>query len=213
MAATNESETTSGRESDSQKIDRIAGYVHDQREAEQSWTASLGKFTVYLAVAAFFFGIGTFADLRNRLVAPPPTPAHAAKDSYVRTLDGYCRTFVGVRPSGNTGTGYARVAADDLAVLNARNQMNSAWNTFGIPQQMAPGDAGAYESIKSYYFAASDFLQAAISRAQAGDSEGYALDIGLYRQTNAAFLKAASDFGFTICNHYWTVDDVLPPSR
>lgn len=36
---------------------------------------------------------------------------------------------------------------------------------------------------------------------------------GLYRQTNAAFLKAASDFGFTVCNHYWTVDDVPQPNR
>jgi hypothetical protein len=36
---------------------------------------------------------------------------------------------------------------------------------------------------------------------------------GLYRQTNAAFLKAASDFGFTVCNHYWAVDDVPQPNR
>ena len=35
----------------------------------------------------------------------------------------------------------------------------------------------------------------------------------LYRQTNAAFLKAASDFRFTFCNYYWTVDDVPERSR
>jgi hypothetical protein len=198
MAATNnESGTTSRRESDSEKIDRIAAYVRDQRDAEKSWTASLGKFTVYLALAAFFFGIGTLSDLRNRLVAPPPTPAEAAKESYVKTLDEYCASFVGARPSGNAGTGWARIAADDLDVLTARNQMNLAWKTFSIPEHIA----------------ASDLLQAAINRARAGDGDGYAVEIGLYRQTNAAFLKAASDFGFTVCNHYWTVDDVPKPNR
>jgi hypothetical protein len=214
MAATNnESGTTSRRESDSEKIDRIAAYVRDQRDAEKSWTASLGKFTVYLALAAFFFGIGTLSDLRNRLVAPPPTPAEAAKESYVKTLDEYCASFVGARPSGNAGTGWARIAADDLDVLTARNQMNLAWKTFSIPEHMAAKDIGAFESIRSYYFAASDLLQAAINRARAGDGDGYAVEIGLYRQTNAAFLKAASDFGFTVCNHYWTVDDVPKPNR
>jgi hypothetical protein len=212
-ATNNESGTTSGHESDSDKIDRIAAYVRDQRKAQKSWTERLGKLTVYLALAAFFFGIGTFTDLRNRLAASGPTPAQAAKDGYVNTLDEYCKSFVGVRPGGNKGTGYDRIAADDLDVLTARNRMNLAWNTFSIPQSMDPKDIGAFESVRSYYFAASDLLQAATNRAKAGDGDGYALDIGLYRQSNAAFLKAASDFGFTVCNHYWTVDDVPKPGR
>jgi hypothetical protein len=214
MAATdNESGTTSGRESDSEKIDRIAAYVRDQRRTEKSWTASLGRFTTYLALAAFFFGVGTFADLRNRVVAPPPAAADAAKDGYVKALDQYCTGFVGARPSGNAAAGWAKITADDLDVLAARNRMNLAWNAFPVPRTMAPEAIGAFESIKSYYFAASDLLQAAVDRAKAGDAAGYALAIGLYRQTNAAFLKGASDFGFTVCNHYWTVDDVPAPTR
>jgi hypothetical protein len=212
MATTsNETGTTREPESDSEKIDRIEAFLRDQRKAEKSWTASLSKFTVYLALAAFFFGIGNLTDLEHRFVAPPPTPATAAKESFVRTLDEYCKDFVGVRLR-TTGTEWGSIAAYDLQVLNARNEMNLAWNT-NNPQNLAPKDIGAFESIRSYFFAASDLLQAAIGRARAGDVEGYALDIGLYRQTNAAFLKAASDFGFTVCNHYWGVRDVPAPHR
>ena len=212
-ATSDESGASSGRESDIQKIDRIAAHVREQRKADKSWTASLGRFTTYLALGAFFFGVGTFTDLRNRLAAPQPTAAQAAKDGYVRSLDGYCGSLVGALPSGSTATGWARIAADDLNVLTARNRMNLGWNTFAIPRSMAAEDIGAFESIKSYYFAANDFLQAAIGRARVGDADGYSVNIGQYRQTNAAFLRAASDFGFTVCNHYWTVDDAPPPNR
>jgi hypothetical protein len=212
-AASNESGATSGRESDSERIERIAAYVREQRRADRSWTASLGRFTTYLALAAFFFGVGTLADLRNRVAAPPPAAAQAARDGYVRSLDGYCRSLVTPLPSGSTATGWARIAADDLEVLTGRNRMNLAWNTFAIPGSIAADDIGTLESIKSYHFAANDFLQAAIGRARAADADGYSASIGQYRQANAAFLKAASDFGFTVCNHYWTVDDAPPPNR
>jgi hypothetical protein len=199
------------RESDSEKIDRIAAYVGEARKAEKSWTERFGKFTVYLALAAFFFGIGNVTDLRNRLAAPAPTRAQAAKDAYVSTLDTYCKGFVGVRPGVPKGGGYARIAADDLDVLTARNRMNLAWNTYPIPGDMAPSDAGTFESIRSSYFAANDLLQAAVEEARAQDSHGYAFDIGLYRQANAEFLRTASDYGFTVCDHYWPVDDAPSP--
>jgi hypothetical protein len=209
--AANESDTVGERESDSQKIDRIAAFVQEQRKEGQSWTASLDKFTIYLAVAAFFFGVGTFADLRRRFDPPPPNSAQLAKDGYVKTLDDYCKSFIGTPPGGGTGTGYAKIAADDLAVLNARHRMNGVWNYYGFPANMAARDRSGYLSIKSYYFAANDLLQAAVGRARAGDGEGYARDVGLYRAANGAFLKAAVDFGFTVCDHYWPVDDAPAP--
>jgi hypothetical protein len=73
--------------------------------ARASSFGTVHRFTTYLALAAFFFGIGTFTDLRNRIVAPPPAPGQAAKDSFVKTLDQYCKSFVDVRPSGAAGTG------------------------------------------------------------------------------------------------------------
>jgi hypothetical protein len=209
--ADNESGSTGGRQSDSENLDLIAAYVRDQRKGEKSWTQQLGRFTVYLALAAFFFGIGTLSDLRNRIAPPPLSPAEMAKNSYVGTLDEYCKGFTGARPSEKKSTGWARIAADDLAVLTTRNKMNLAWTTYPVPGDMAPKDVGAFQSIRSYYVAASDLLQAAVARANAGDRDGYALDVGLYRQTNAAFLKAASDFGFTVCDHSWAVDDVPRP--
>jgi hypothetical protein len=60
-----------------------------------------------------------------------------------------------VRPSGAAGTGWARIAADDQAVLTARNQLKPAWNTYS-PTNLTARDAGAFESTRSYYFAASD---------------------------------------------------------
>jgi hypothetical protein len=63
--------------------------------------------------------------------------------------------------------------------------MNLAWNTYSVPKDMAPKDVGPFESIKSYRFVASDLLQAAVARATAADQDGYGLDVGLYRQTNA----------------------------
>ncbi|TKA00997.1 hypothetical protein [Actinacidiphila oryziradicis] len=199
---------TSAREPDREKIDRIAAYVDDQRKAEKSWFQQWSTFTVYLTLAAFFFGIGTWSDLRNRIAGPPPDPAQLTKDSFVKSLETSCKRYVGQVPKKNKGTGFARVAADDLDVLNARQQMGLVWLTYSAPTSMAPEDIGASASIKSYYFAANSFLQGAIGRAKAGDRDGYALDVGLYRQANAAYLKAAGDFGFTVCAHYWGVDDV-----
>jgi hypothetical protein len=139
----------------------------------------------------------------------PTAPTASSWSGWSRSHE--YRRFGIAAPSEKKGTGYARIAADDLEVLTARNKMNLAWNTYPVPEDMAPKDVGAFESVKSYYFAASDLLQAAVARATAGDRDGYALDVGLYRQANAAFLKAASDFGFTVCNHYWAVDDVPQP--
>jgi hypothetical protein len=210
--AEDEFEGAGGRGSDSEKIERIAAYVRDQRKAERSWTELLGRFTVYLALAAFFFGIGTVSDLSHRFAASPPSAATASRAGYVESLDTYCKGFVGAPAGGNKGTGYARIAADDLAVLTARNRMNLAWNSFPVPKAMAPKDVAAFESIRSDYFAANDFLQAAVARARAHDTAGYALDIGLYRQTNATFLTAAATFGFTTCAHYWPVADAPKPA-
>jgi hypothetical protein len=198
-------------ESDSQKIDRIAAFADEQRRESRSWTARIDRFTIYVAAATFFFGVGTFTDLRKRLDPPASSPAQVAKDGYVRTLDTDCRTFVTPPPAPGTGSGYAKIAADDLAVLQARHRMNHVWNLYPPPAAMTRRDVGTYLSVKSYFFAASDLLQAAVGRARTGDGVGYAQAVGQYREANAAFLAAATDFGFTVCNHYWTVDDAPAP--
>ncbi|WP_460337859.1 hypothetical protein [Actinoallomurus acanthiterrae] len=202
---TPESKDTSERESDSKKIDDIAAYVRDQRKADESAWKSLEGLSVYLAIAAFFFGIGTFSDLRKHLVKDPD---QLAKANYVKEMDHYCKEHIDTTSTTRKGTVYATIAADDLDVLSARDRMSLAWTAVWVPGDMTPKDIGAVSSIRSYYFAANNLLQAAIGRARARDGDGYALDIGLYRQTNAAFLKEASDFGFTVCNHLWGVDDV-----
>jgi hypothetical protein len=207
-----ESGAASAREPYDEKIERIAAYVDDQRKAEKSWIQQWSTFTVYLGLAAFFFGIGTWSDLRNRIAAPPPSRSQAAKDGFVQTLDGYCRGFVGEIPNENKGTGFAQVAAHDVDVLNARQRMSIVWSTYSAPADMDPRDTGALASIMSYYFSADSFLQAAVGRAKAADFDGYTLDVGLYRQANAAYLKAASDFGLTVCAHYWGVLDAPPAS-
>jgi len=198
----------SAREPDNEKIERIAAYVDDQRKAEKGWTQQWSTVTVYLALAAFFFGIGTWSDLRNRIGGSPPAPSQVVKDNFVKVLESFCDVVVEQVPKENKGAGFARVAADDLDVLNARQHMGAIWITYSAPAGMARGDIGTLASTKSYYFAADSFLQAAVGRAKAGDRDGYALDIGLYRQANAAYLKEAGDFGFTVCAHYWGVDDV-----
>ncbi|MFF1746196.1 hypothetical protein [Streptomyces mirabilis] len=86
--------------------------------------------------------------------------------------------------------------------------MGLVWTTYSAPSGMAPKDIASLASIKSNYFAANSFLQGAIGRAKAGDRDGYTLDVGLYRQANAAYLKAAGDLGFTTCARYWGVNDV-----
>ncbi|MFF2936801.1 hypothetical protein [Streptomyces mirabilis] len=199
---------TSARETDREKIDRIAAYVDDQRKAEKSWFQQWSTFTVYLALAAFFFGIGTWSDLRNRIAGPPPDPAQLTNDSFVKTLEAFCKPYVGQVPNKNKGTGFARIAADDLDVLKVRQQMGLVWTTYSAPTGMDPRDIGSLASIKSNYFAANAFLQGAIGRAKAADRDGYTLDVGLYRQANAAYLKAAGDLGFTTCAHYWGINDV-----
>ncbi|MFF1746195.1 hypothetical protein [Streptomyces mirabilis] len=75
---------TNAREPDREKIDRIAAYVDDQRKAEKSWFQQWSTFTVYLALAAFFFGIGTWSDLRNRIAGPPPDPAQLTRSASSR---------------------------------------------------------------------------------------------------------------------------------
>jgi hypothetical protein len=207
----NPSTPADGHPTGAENLELIAEYVRDQRNAQKSWTQQLGSLTVYLGLAAFFFGIGTFSDLRNRFAPPPPSSAQAAKHAYVSTLDTYCQGFIKLPARTTKDTGYAGIAGDDLAVLTARNRMDEAWTLYPAPRDLAPEDLGAFESIKSYFFAANDLLQAAVARARAGDGGGYALDIGLYRQTNAAFLKSASDYGFTVCDHYWAVDDLPAP--
>ncbi|MCX4617528.1 hypothetical protein [Streptomyces mirabilis] len=127
---------TSAREPDREKIDRIAAYVDDQRKAEKSWFQQWSTFTVYLALAAFFFGIGTWSDLRNRIAGPPPDPAQLTKDSFVKMLETFCKPYVGQAPNKNKGTGFARVAADDLHVLNVRQQMGLVWTTYSAPTGM-----------------------------------------------------------------------------
>ncbi|MDN3352939.1 hypothetical protein [Actinomadura sp. DC4] len=200
-----ESKDTSKRESDSQKIDAIAEYVRDQRKADKSPWKSLEGLSVYLAIAAFFFGIGTFTDLRKHFLKDPD---NLAKVNYVKRMDGYCTGYIATTFPRHVGAVFAAIAADDLDVLSARERMGLAWTTVPIPANMSPKDIGVANSVRSYYVASDNFLQAAIGRARVGDGEGYALDIGLYRQTNAAFIKEASDFGFTACNHLWGVDNV-----
>ena len=73
---------------------------------------------------------------------------------------------------GMTVGGYTRIAADDMEILTARNRMNVSWNTYPIPVGMELRDIGEFESIRSYYFAANDFLQAAIGAARGIYSRG-----------------------------------------
>lgn len=192
------------REPDNKKIDRIAAYVDEQRKSANNWTHYWGTFTVYTAVAAFFFGIGTWSDLRSR-ISHPVDEAQKLKDTSVSRLDDSCKDDIGDLHK-KKGTGWTLVVADDLEILNARQGMGAVW-LYANPAGMRSQDIAAIGSIKSYYFAANSFLESAIDRAKAADRDGYTLRVGLYRQANAAYLKATGDFGFTVCDHYWGLDD------
>lgn len=78
--------------------------------------------------------------------------------------------------------------------------MRSLWFSQPVSGAMARKDRAALSSITSNYFAANDFLQAAADRAKAGEEDGYARDIGLYRRADASFVKEAADFGFGTCD-------------
>lgn len=69
-------------------------------------------------------------------------------------------------PNQNTGTGFGRVAADDLDVLNSREQLSLAWTAYPAATGMATKDIGSLASIRSHYVAADSFLQGAIGRAR-----------------------------------------------
>lgn len=211
MTTEGESRAAAGHRTEREQLDLIAAYVRDQRKTEQSWSGQLGRFTVYLALAAFFFGIGTLSDLQNRIVSPPPPPSEVARKALVGSLDEGCEGKTTVRLSKKKSTGYERIAADDLEILEARVNLNHVWFSQPASGAMTRKDRAAFTSITSNYFAANDFLQAAVDRAKAGDEDGYARDIGLYRRANASFVKEAADFGFETCDVSWGVDGAPPP--
>jgi hypothetical protein len=190
-------------ESDREKIDRIAAYVDDQRRGEKSWIATWSKFTAYLALATFFFGIGTFSDIRDHLGASPVDYDKLARDNYTKLVDSHCSKVIQEEKEILPGLLDDAVTAD-LHVLESRQEMADAWLT-SVPDTMTDKDRAALRSMLVYYGSATEFLRAAIDRAREDDYHGYTVDVGQYMQASAAFVKLAGDFGFTRCDHPWGV--------
>ncbi|MCX4774831.1 hypothetical protein [Streptomyces sp. NBC_01285] len=184
---------------DSEKIDRIAAYVDDQRRGADSWIAHWGKFSAYLAVAAFFFGVGTFSEIREFLSPPEPT----SEEKYTQQVNKSC--YGRIRPNLSDDTfvpELSNAAPHNQQVLKYRLEMFVAFNT-PVPGDLPQKSRASLESALVYYGSANSFLRAAIESAKAGDNHAYMVDIGLYRQSSAAFSQAAGEAGIPLCRFYW----------
>ncbi|MFJ8770357.1 hypothetical protein [Streptomyces clavifer] len=187
--------------SDSEKIDRIAAYVDDQRRSEDSWIAQWGKFSAYLAVAAFLFGVGTFSDIRNLLPSADPLPT--SEERYAQQVSASCLSVINANPiREKVIIDLSKAAAYDQNVLKFREKMSRAFS-ISVPDDMSQKNRAALSSAFLFYRSADSFLRAAVESAKAGDAHAYTVEIAHYKQSSAAFAKAAADGNISSCRYYW----------
>ncbi|MFI0899046.1 hypothetical protein [Streptomyces sp. NPDC020983] len=188
-------------DSDSDRLARIDAYVRDQQKSGSDW---VGKVSTYVGLAAFFFGIGTFADLQHRFSASDRAAA-AATAGAVDSLQSVCaKDRSGAVPPKSAD--YGALAAYDRSVLVERDARNYIWeglNTSDLPDE----DVELFTAMKHSYFAASDFLAAALSAAEARDARGYATAVGQYNDADSLFLEESAAFGLAQGACSWAVPD------
>ncbi len=98
----------------------------------------------------------------------------------------------------------SKAATYDQKILERRQEMSLAFNT-AFPEDLPEGDRASLDSAFLYYESANTFLHAAIDNAKADDKNSYAANIGLYKQSSAAFSQASREAGIPACRFYWGV--------
>jgi hypothetical protein len=188
-------------DSDSDRLARIDAYVREQQKEGSDW---LGKLATYLGLAAFFFGIGTFTDLKSHFF-DSDKEATNARAAAVQYLDISCRAFLSHKlPPKNAS--YDALARYDQSVLFDRDAHNYVWGSLDT-SDLSDADAEISLALKRSYFAASHFLAAAVSAAQAKNAQEYAVAIGQYNEADSQFLKESADFGLSPGACSWAAAD------
>jgi hypothetical protein len=204
-AAEREAEPPAGTgtdtETDSARPARIDTYVRAQPSG-LDLTDRVGRFTGYLALAAFFFGIGTFTDLQHHFSGDPSA---SARTTVADTLSILCAGATDPGQFPPSTASYAQLAAYDRSVLFRRDTKNYAWDL--DTSSLSTGDTGTFLAMRSAYYAASDFLAAATAAARAQDARGYATATGQYREANGLFQSRSADFGLKPGSCTWPVLD------
>ncbi|WP_404950870.1 hypothetical protein HFP69_35650 [Streptomyces sp. ARC12] len=200
---TPDSDPQPARGPDSDKIDRIAAYVDDQNRGADGFLAQWGKFSVFLAVLAFLFGVTTFSEIRDRFFSPEPVPT--SQERYERLVGASCTNRIRA-DMGRDKLFFElpKAAAYDQQIMERREEMSLAFNT-AAPDELPEESQASLSSAFLYYESANTFLRAAINNAKAGDGNSYATNIGLYKQSSAAFSQASREAGIPACRFYWGV--------
>ncbi|WP_143657696.1 hypothetical protein [Streptomyces sp. MNU77] len=188
---------------DSDKIDRIAAYVDDQNRGADGFFAQWGKFSALLAVLAFLFGVTTYSEIRERFFSPDPIPT--SQERYERLVGATCTSRIRA-DMGRDKLFFElfEAAAHDQKIMELRQGMSLAFNT-SFPDDLPEGDRASLNSAFLYYESSNAFLRAAIGSAKADDENSYAVNIGLYKQSSAAFSQATREAGIPACGFYWGV--------
>ncbi|MFH8692525.1 hypothetical protein ACH4EC_37395 [Streptomyces anulatus] len=200
---TPDSDPQPARGPDSDKIDRIAAYVDDQNRGADGFFAQWGKFSAFLALLAFAFGVSTFSEIRERFFSPDPIPT--SRERYERLVDAKCAGRIRA-DMGRDKLFFelSKAATYDQNIMERREEMSLAFNT-AAPDDLPENSRASLNSAFLYYESANTFLRAAIDNAKAGDENSYAVNIGLYKQSSAAFSQASREVGIPACRFYWGV--------
>ncbi|MFE3384826.1 hypothetical protein [Streptomyces anulatus] len=200
---TPDSDPQPARGPDSDKIDRIAAYVDDQNRDADGFFAQWGKFSVFLAVLAFLFGVTTFSEIRERFFSPDPIPT--SQERYERLVGASCASRIRA-DMGRDKLFFelSKAATYDQKIMERRQEMSLAFNT-AFPDDLPEDNRASLDSAFLYYESANIYLHAAIDNAKADDKNSYAVNIGLYKQSSAAFSQASREAGIPACRFYWGV--------
>jgi hypothetical protein len=189
-------------------IDNDEAVTADKPKRHSSWT--LEKITAVIALCTVFFGVGTLADLSDRLF-PHPTAAEvrgkaldAARRSYVTRADATCQAATdavkAVPPAPDPVT-YAWMTK----ILALRRQLAADWARLGPAGLDATDPDAAADVLKMLtdFRAATAFWAATADDLKAGDVAGYNANLGLFTSADGTFGNQTRRFGFRVCSYQW----------
>jgi hypothetical protein len=172
------------------ELDRVLAYIarQEQKEAQRSWTDRVGRWSAYIALAAFFFGFGSVADLVHHSTGEASLEKIEIKDA-----DSRCRQVWHEHP--------VPYQALDTSEINDiyRTLLFFAAAVHGVQE---------HPDLFRHLSAAADFWAATAIDVKKRDEAGYQRDIGSYEAALGSYQHEAIQLGFKPTN-FCTLDTKL----